>query len=150
MARYADETIRVRGFNELRRELRAVDGKFPRELAKANKRIAGAIVVPEAKRRAASLHSPPTGHAILNSIKAGGSQDRVKVEMGGQRGGGIIPYLFGAEFGSDRYRQFAPRTARLGRGNVGYFFYPAIRASIPAVRDVYGEMLDDLLERAFP
>lgn len=27
-------------------------------------------------------------------------------------------------------RQFPPRTARLGRGNVGYFFYPALRAKV--------------------
>ena len=150
MARYADEAIRVRGFAELRKGLKEADRRFPRELAQANKRIAGAIVVPDAKRRAARLTKPPTGHAIIDSIKAGGSQDRVKVEMGAQRGAGIIPYLYGMEFGSESYPQFAPRSPRVGRGNQGYFFYPAIRAAIPAIRDVYGEMLDDLLERAFP
>lgn len=41
---------------------------------------------------------------------------------------GGIGLLAGAEFGSKKYMQFAPRTARYGqRGNTGYFIYPTLR-----------------------
>jgi len=143
---FADEAVQVRGFNEFRRALRAADARFPRELAQANKRIAGAIVVPEARARAARRTNPNPGHAVRDSIRALGSQSRVQVAMGGAR----VPQAIGHEFGSVKYKQFPARSPRQGRGNTGYFFYPAIRASIPAIRDVYGDMLDALAEEAFP
>ena len=42
--------------------------------------------------------------------------------------------LAGAEFGSKKYGQFAPRTARYGqRGNEGYFIYPTLRRIQPEI-----------------
>jgi hypothetical protein len=40
--------------------------------------------------------------------------------------------LAGAEFGSKKYKQFAPRSPRFGaRGNEGYFIYPTLRRIQP-------------------
>ncbi len=47
-------------------------------------------------------------------------------------GGGSTKDLWaGYEFGSNRYRQFPRRTPRQGRGNSGYFIYPALRKIQP-------------------
>lgn len=143
---YADNAIAVEGFNELRRELKKLDEQLPRELGQANKRIASSIVVPLAQRKARGRSNPKPGSAVINSIRALGSQSRVQVAMGGER----VPQGIGHEFGSVNYHQFPKRSPRQGRGNRGYFFYPAVRESIPEIRDAYGDMLDALTERAFP
>ena len=47
-------------------------------------------------------------------------------------GGGSTKDIWaGYEFGSNRYRQFPRRTPRRGRGNSGYFIYPALRKIQP-------------------
>jgi hypothetical protein len=47
-------------------------------------------------------------------------------------GGGSTKDIWaGYEFGSNRYRQFPKRTPRKGRGNSGYFIYPALRKIQP-------------------
>ena len=47
-------------------------------------------------------------------------------------GGGSTKDIWaGYEFGSNRYRQFPRRTPRKGRGNSGYFIYPALRKIQP-------------------
>jgi len=46
------------------------------------------------------------------------------------KGSGGNGLLAGAEFGSKKHSQFAPRSARFGRrGNAGYFIYPTLRAN---------------------
>jgi hypothetical protein len=47
-------------------------------------------------------------------------------------GGGSTKDIWaGYEFGSNRHRQFPRRTPRKGRGNSGYFIYPALRKIQP-------------------
>lgn len=49
-------------------------------------------------------------------------------------GAGGNGLLAGAEFGSSKWPQFAPRSPRFGvRGNSGYFIYPTLRAKQPEV-----------------
>ena len=50
--------------------------------------------------------------------------------------------FFGSEFGSDRFRQFPPRTPKLGSGNQGYFFWPTIEAMAPTINREYIAALD--------
>lgn len=48
-----------------------------------------------------------------------------------QGGNGL---LAGAEFGSKKFNQFAPRSPRFGqRGNAGYFIYPTLRQIQPEI-----------------
>jgi len=46
-------------------------------------------------------------------------------------GGSTRDIWAGYEFGSNRYAQFPRRTPRRGRGNSGYFIYPALRKIQP-------------------
>lgn len=47
-------------------------------------------------------------------------------------GGGSTQVIWaGYEFGSNRFRQFPRRTPKQGRGNSGYFIYPALRKIQP-------------------
>jgi hypothetical protein len=47
-------------------------------------------------------------------------------------GGGTTQILWpGLEFGSNRFKQFPRRTPTKGRGNSGYFIYPALRKIQP-------------------
>jgi len=49
-------------------------------------------------------------------------------------GGGTTQQLWGgAEFGSNRYRQFPVWSGREGRGSRGWFIYPTLRAEQPYI-----------------
>jgi hypothetical protein len=63
-------------------------------------------------------------------------------------GGGSTKDLWaGYEFGSNRYRQFPRRTSRKGRGNSGYFIYPALRKIQPQLiakwEDAFSKILKE-------
>jgi len=59
---------------------------------------------------------------IVNAITSGADSDTPYIRYGNDR----VPGWAGWEFGSDRYPQFGPRTARLGPGNVGRFVFPTV------------------------
>jgi hypothetical protein len=49
-------------------------------------------------------------------------------------GGGTTQQLWGgAEFGSNRYKQFPVWSGREGRGSRGWFIYPTLRAVQPEI-----------------
>jgi hypothetical protein len=52
------------------------------------------------------------------------------VTSSGARSGEIFP---GSEFGSTKYKQFPPRTARFGRGNAGYWLYKPLKERQPQI-----------------
>lgn len=55
--------------------------------------------------------------------------------------------LAGAEFGSKKYPQFAPRTARYGkRGNAGYFIYPTLRRIQPEIIRKWESAFSEILK----
>jgi hypothetical protein len=62
-------------------------------------------------------------------------------------GGGSTKDIWaGYEFGSDRYRQFPRRTPRKGRGNSGYFIYPALRKIQPELIRKWEEAFSKILK----
>lgn len=62
---------------------------------------------------------------------SGGATTQFNLGGAGSNAGGN-GLLAGAEFGSKRWSQFAPRSPRYGkRGNTGYFIYPTLRAIQP-------------------
>ena len=69
----------------------------------------------------------------------------------GQRfsGGGTTKELWrGFEFGSNRFKQFPTRTPRSsGRGNTGYFIYPALRRIQPELVRQWSEAFDRILKK---
>lgn len=52
----------------------------------------------------------------------------------------------GYEFGSNRYRQFPRRTPSKGRGNSGYFIYPALRKIQPELVKKWEEAFSRILK----
>jgi hypothetical protein len=62
-------------------------------------------------------------------------------------GGGSTKDIWaGYEFGSNRYRQFPRRTPRKGRGNSGYFIYPALRKIQPELVKKWEEAFTKILK----
>jgi hypothetical protein len=53
----------------------------------------------------------------------------------------------GYEFGSYRYPQFPKRTPRKGRGNSGYFIYPALRKIQPELVRKWEEAFSKILKK---
>jgi len=53
--------------------------------------------------------------------------------------------FFGAEFGSDQYKQFPERTPKLGGGNRGNFFWPTIEGMGDTISKRYLEAIDRIL-----
>jgi len=52
----------------------------------------------------------------------------------------------GYEFGANRYSQFPRRTPRKGRGNAGYFIYPALRKIQPELVKKWEEAFSKILK----
>jgi len=52
------------------------------------------------------------------------------VTSSGAKSGEIFP---GSEFGSTKFKQFPPRTARYGRGNAGYWLYVPLKERQPSI-----------------
>lgn len=52
----------------------------------------------------------------------------------------------GYEFGANRYPQFPRRTPRKGRGNAGYFIYPALRKIQPQLVKKWEEAFSKILK----
>jgi hypothetical protein len=131
--------IEVHGLRELNRALKQVEGGTPNALRDTNKKVAQTVTT-KARSNAASLggvaaHVAPSLSAVAGATSAG-------VAGGGAR----YPMFGGAEFGSIRYKQFAP-----WRGNgpdAGYFLYPAIRDEAPHIEEQYAEALNELTRKA--
>lgn len=94
------------------------------------------------------------GQAVVNRITSGVKVSRTSkvgefsYGFASQRfsGGGSTGDLWaGYEFGSNRYRQFPNRTPRKGRGNSGYFIYPALRKIQPELIKKWEEAFSRIL-----
>jgi hypothetical protein len=137
------DRVQVVGLKELRNELKALEGNFPKELQQANKRAVAEVIIPAAIANA-SGQSPRWGGRAIGTIRALATATSAAAAIGTSG----VPYVLGKEFGSIKYRQFPPWRGS-GPGS-GYAFYPAIRSTREQFVEVYGQMLDDLTRRAFP
>ena len=138
--------VEIEGLKELRKELKRMGSEWPKELQKTNKQAA-ALVVPEAKRRAAQSHSNLAGGVArvgsrgVASIRPLATQRSAQIAGGGAK----VPWFGGNEWGSSgRFRQFPARAKE------GHILWPAAKAKEPEVIKAYEKMLDDLTKRAFP
>jgi hypothetical protein len=141
-----------------RRELRAIIAAFKAmddEAVDAAKRESGALAQYAANEVKAYGLTRRFGQSAVNRITSG-----VKVSksskigefsygFASQRfsGGASTKDLWaGYEFGSNRYRQFPRRTPREGRGNSGYFIYPALRKIQPELVKKWEEAFSRILK----
>ena len=126
-----------------KRELRSIITAFKAmddEAVDAAKRESGALAQYAANQIKAYGITRTFGQAVVNRITTGvkisksSKVGEFSYGFASQRfsGGGTTKDLWaGYEFGSNRYRQFPRRTPRKGRGNSGYFIYPALRKIQP-------------------
>jgi hypothetical protein len=141
-----------------RRELKSIITAFKamdNEAVDAAKRESSALAEYAANEVKAYGVSRTFGQAVVNRITTG-----VKVSksskigefsygFASQRfsGGATTRDLWaGYEFGSNRYRQFPRRTPRQGRGNSGYFIYPALRKIQPELIRKWEEAFSKILK----
>ena len=158
-ARRTEDTVRVQGLDQFRRELRRIETDGGPDgialLKEANHKVAS-MVVSKAQARASSVGRMQAKAA--SSLRAGRAQARATV-IGGSAS---IPFFFGAEFGSYAgfsrqrgnrsfvgFNQFLP-WKKPGSGNTGYFLFPTMKAESRNIIEMYGDELDRVAKRAFP
>ena len=135
------DKVRVEGLKELRRELKAVDGDWNRQLQKVNKAIAEDVAE---GTRAAFSSMGGSAPKVAGTVKALAQQARAQVKVGGKGNSVANQVAMGNLWGSQRFKQF-PRPAP-----AGYALYPTLASLRPDLEDRYLDMLDDLMRRAFP
>lgn len=131
------EKIQVTGLKELRAGLKAQGPLWPKALQKTNKALANMIVGPA--KGLMGGHSPHAGGRAAGTIRALASGTRAQVAVGS----GSVPWAIGHEFGSNLHHQFPPHL-----GRTGYAVYPTIRAMRAQITDMYGDMIDELVQDA--
>ena len=152
------EAIYIAGLRELRNELKRIEPGLQREMQRENKAFA-ARMVPKVQAAYNAIYPKPTSKkkragggrrkGTVSQIRAVATQTSSGIRIGGAR----YPHMIGQEFGSNKYRQFAPWTGPGpgGRGSRGRFLYPTIRAEMPNVLRRYrSEVMDKVFAKAFP
>lgn len=143
MGAQTDGPVLVEGLRDLQRELRAIDGAWPRELRAANK--AAADLVAEGTR-ASFLSRGGSAPMVANTVKALAQQRSASVKIGGGNSvGGQV--AMGNEFGG-RGRPTTQQFPSFKRG--GYSLFPTVKEKREEVIAAYDKAIDRLLEKAFP
>lgn len=141
-----------------RRELRSIIGAFKAmddEAVDAAKRESSALASYAANEIKAYSLSRIFGQSavsrIVQGVRVSKSSKIGELSYGfaSQRlsGGGSTRDIWaGYEFGSNRYPQFPRRTPSRGRGNSGYFIYPALRKIQPELIRQWEEALSKIMK----
>ena len=143
-----EPVVKTEGLRELTRDLRKIDAEFPKRLREANKAVAERVVLPEARRRAGMSYRNVAGGMTRAGSKLTGSIRPLASQRGASiaLGRASIPYGPGMEWGSTgkrrRARQFPARSGK----SQGFILYPTVREKQTEIRDVYFEMLGDLID----
>jgi hypothetical protein len=147
-------SIEIIGLNEFLKRGAAQDPLFNKEVRKASVELVGKVVV---QVRAQATYAPNPRQAIqaaqgfralsdrIPTIKLRSSSEFISKSRPSKKRKRPVTrgdVFFGSEFGSDRFRQFPPRTPKLGSGNQGYFFWPTIEAMAPTINREYLAALD--------
>jgi hypothetical protein len=86
------------------------------------------------------------GAKVSKSSKIG----EISFGFAGQKlsGGGTTQQLWGgAEFGSNKYKQFPVWSGREGRGSRGWFIYPTLRAAQPEIIKQWEESFSKIVKK---
>lgn len=147
--------IQIEGLREWVKELRQAPERLDKPMRAQFREIAAEVRTKA--RAAAQEHHPPAGpntgrphkqhwSALVSSITSGADSDTPWLKLGSER----VPWALGFEFGSrkNRYPQF-PVWRGFGR-QAGYFFWPAIRAEEPDMKDRMLKAVDETFALAYP
>ena len=133
------DKVEVRGLKELRKELKALDGEWNKQLQKVNKAIAEDVAE---GTRSDFRGLGGSGPKAASTVKALAQQTRAQVKFGG-KGNSVAERVAGGNaFGSNRYKQFPSPGV--------YALYPTLARMKDDIEDRYLSMLDELMKRAFP
>jgi hypothetical protein len=86
------------------------------------------------------------GSKVSKSSKIG----EISFGFAGQKlsGGGTTQQLWGgAEFGSNKYKQFPVWSGREGRGSRGWFIYPTLRSAQPEIIQKWEQAFSTIVKR---
>jgi hypothetical protein len=86
------------------------------------------------------------GSKVSKSSKIG----EISFGFAGQKlsGGGTTQQLWGgAEFGSNKYKQFPVWSGREGRGSRGWFIYPTLRSAQPEIIQKWEQAFSTIIKR---
>jgi hypothetical protein len=149
--------VEIRGLPEFRRELKVLDGNWPKELRKVHKTIAE-----EAARRSRGVAARMGGvqAKAATTIKGQSTQKAARISTSGI---GHVAF-WGAKKHTGWYAggQYRISTGQQHPDWVGngwdvatmsggpYAINPALAMYLPTMLDEYGDMIDDLARRAFP
>jgi hypothetical protein len=83
-------------------------------------------------------YNPKQAVAVAESIKVSKSDKAPSFSIGGSRKVGSSAFsagyvIMGSEFGSKQYKQFPRRSPSMGRGNKGWWLYPAMSRFQPTI-----------------
>jgi len=83
-------------------------------------------------------YNPKQAVAVAESIKISKSDKAPSFSIGGSRKVGSSAFsagyvIMGSEFGSKQYKQFPRRSPSMGRGNKGWWLYPAMSRFQPTI-----------------
>jgi hypothetical protein len=152
-------SVEVVGLFEFLRRASAADSMFNQEIRSASIVLAKVIVT---EVRAHASYAPYRRQAIQSAmglrafsdrvpaIKLRGSSEFVSKSRPSKKRKRPVTrgdVFYGAEFGSDRLRQFPDRSPKLGNGNQGYFFWPTVEAMAPKINQEYLKSLDRLTKK---
>lgn len=137
-------SVRIEGLDEFRRELKRLGKEATKLLNDTLKRALSPAQRQARREYVARYRSGRTER----TIKARSSGRATGLAFGGPR----YPYAPGQEFGSNRYKQFAPWSgpAPGGKGSQGRFIFPAVRAQAkPVERELQRGFLEVARRTAF-
>ena len=128
-------------FAEMRKELRAIEPKWAKELQKRNKKIA-TWLADEIESDYSSEHPSQSGKGA-GSIRARATQTSASIWIGSD----AAPYVLGQNFGSGqgpRKKQFPART------EPDYFVYANIAENFKRIKNEHLKGVDEVFKEAFP
>jgi len=139
-----------------KQELRAIIGSFKamneeataqakKESAALAEWVKGRIVTASTRTRNKVDDRIAAGAKVSQSSKIG----EISFGFAGQKfsGGATTQQLWGgAEFGSNRWKQFPVWSGREGRGSRGWFIYPTLRAAQPEIVKRWEESFSKIIK----
>jgi hypothetical protein len=136
-----NRTIRVKVDDYELRKLLATFGRMDEIAKKDMQQIAESLAERAAKfvtSYAYNAPNPAQADAIMKSLKVNKKDKAPNFTMGGntrvtRSGAKAGNLLFGTEFGSNRLKQFPPRSPSKGRGNRGWFIFIALERFQPII-----------------
>jgi hypothetical protein len=119
------------------RSFKAMDEEATNQAKKATSELAE-FVQQKIKDRASTVTRNRLDNRVADGSVVSKSSKIGEISFGFARqklsGGGTTQQLWaGAEFGSNRYKQFPVWSGREGRGSRGWFIYPTLRAVQPDI-----------------